>query len=126
MHGYDLMLIDQHRHRLNRLAEALTTRSRTAVEVVVVRRGSPIDLAAVAAHVGRDASIVVVVSVANSQGQTLLSVGQANALIDGVWSEREITRAAIGKLLSRRGIARMHHTNVYIAAASHLAELPLI
>ena len=126
MHGYDLMLIDQHRQRLNRLAETLTTRRRRAVEVVVARRGSPIDLASVGAHIERDASIVVVVNVANLQGQTLLSAGQANALLNGIWSEREITCTAIRKLLSGRGIVRTYHTDVYITAASHLAELPLI
>jgi len=124
--GYDLMLIDQHRARLNRLAESLTTRTRRAVEVVAIKRCTSVDLAAVAAQIERDASIVVVVNIANSHGCTLLSASQANALIDGAWSQREITCAAIRKFISKRGVVRTHHANVYIAVAGHIAELPLI
>lgn len=128
--GYDLMLIDHHRLRLNRMADALSTRTRRAVEVVVVRRRSPVDLAAVAAQIEGDASIVVVVNVANTQGCTLLSESQANALIDASWPgsgpEREISSAAIRKFLSKRGMARTHHAEVSIVAAGHITKPPLI
>lgn len=124
--GYDLILIDQHRIRLNRMADALSTRTRRAVEVVVVQRRSPVDLAAASVQIERDASIVVVVNVANARGCTLLSATQANALIDGAWSDREISCAAIRKFLSKRGTVRTHHTDVYITTASHITKLPLI
>lgn len=124
--GYDLVLIDQHRLRLNRMADTLSTRFQRAVEVVVVKRHSPVDLAAAAAQIEGDASIVVVVNVANAQGHALLSASQANALIDGDWSDREISRAAIRKFLSRRCAVRTYQAGVSIVTDGHITTLPLI
>lgn len=124
--GYDLVLIDQHRLRLNRMADTLSTRFQRAVEVVVVRRRSPLDLAAAAAQIEGDASIVVVVNVANAQGRALLSATQAHALIDGDWSDREIGLAAIRKFLSRRGAVRTYRADVSVFTASHVTTPPLI
>jgi short-subunit dehydrogenase len=124
--GFDLMLIDRHRTRLNRLADALTTSTRRAVEVVVANRRSPVDLAAVAAQIGRDASIVLVVNVADAQGCTLLSASQADALISAAGPERVTACAAMRQFLSKRGMVLTHHAYVHVAAASHITELPLI
>jgi short-subunit dehydrogenase len=124
--GYDLLLIDQHRRRLNRLAETLTTLTRRAVEVVVVNRRSSVDLATVVAQIEQDASIAIVVNISNRQGYTLLSDGQAKAMVDGSWSEREISCTAIRKFLSKRGVVSTYRAEVFITAAGHVAELPAL
>ncbi|UPG92565.1 SDR family NAD(P)-dependent oxidoreductase [Luteibacter aegosomatissinici] len=61
--GYGLILVDTERNVLNTLAEALTTRTRCAVEVVAADVGCPWSLPALAEHLRLDASIAVVVCI---------------------------------------------------------------
>ena len=91
---------------------------------MAISRRSAVDLGAVVAQIEQNASIAVVVNIASPLGNTLLSDGQAAALINGVWREQEITRAAIRRFLSRRGVVSTYHADVYIAAAGNIAELP--
>lgn len=111
--GYDLLLIDRHRGRLNRMAAALTTRTRRAVEVVVVSRGSESDLAAALAQIEQDASISVVVNIARRRNQRLPAGAEAEP----------IGALAVRKFLSARGMVSTCHAEVFIATG-HVADLP--
>jgi NAD(P)-dependent dehydrogenase (short-subunit alcohol dehydrogenase family) len=122
--GHDLVLIDRHRPRLNALAQDLTTRTRQAVEVVVVSFGSLLDLAAVKEKIGQDASIVLVVDIADGVGDGLLSARQANALIGVLEPGCAITSAAIRGFSSKGAEVSVYRVGVLIAAAGSFDELP--
>ncbi|WP_175832352.1 hypothetical protein [Burkholderia cepacia] len=117
--GYDLVLIDEIRSRLNAMAEELTTRFRSAVEVVVADHESALDLASIKAKVNQDASIVSVIDVTKEGSYPLLSVEKADALIEAIEPNCTITGAAVGAFSSRSG-----GVCVLITASSRLGDLP--
>jgi short-subunit dehydrogenase len=122
--GYDLVLIDHFRPRLNALAEELTTRTRRAVEVVVVDRESAVDQAMIEAKIEEDASVVLVVNVTDESGYALLSVEQANALIDRIAPDCAITCTALRKFSSKSDGVSVCGAGVLITAAGHIADFP--
>lgn len=122
--GYDLVLIDHFRPRLNALAEELTTRTRRAVEVVVVDRESVVDIAMVQAKIEEDASVVLVVNVTDESGYALLSIEQANALIDSIGPNCAISCTAIRRFLSKSDGVSVCGAGVLITTAGHIADFP--
>ncbi|HWT36467.1 MAG TPA: hypothetical protein VN289_09300 [Paraburkholderia sp.] len=122
--GYDLVLIDGHRARLNAFAQELTTRTRRAIEVVVMAGGSLPEVTAVREKIGQDASIVLVVDIADEIGQVPLSTRQANELIGVIASDRVITSAAASKFLLKGVGVGIYRVGVLITAVGNAEDLP--
>lgn len=122
--GHDLVLVDRHRPRLNALAKELTSLSRQAVEVAVVTSGSLLDVAAITEKIRQDASIVLVVDIADEAGDVLLSARQANALIGVLEPGRAITSAAIGKFSAKGDGVSVYRVGVVITSAAGFDDLP--
>ncbi|OUL68176.1 hypothetical protein [Paraburkholderia hospita] len=122
--GYDLVLIDGHRPRLNALAQELTTSTRRAVEVVVLSRRSLLDVAAVKAQIHQDASIVLVVDIADENGHASLSARQANALIGVFDRDGAVTDAAVRKFSSLGVGISVYRAGVVITAPGGIDDFP--
>ncbi|MFP3605965.1 SDR family NAD(P)-dependent oxidoreductase [Paraburkholderia sp. SIMBA_053] len=114
--GYDLVLIADHRPRLNALAKELTTRTRQAVEVALMNHRSSLDVAAVKAQIRQDASIVLVVDIADENDHASLSTRQANALVGLLDPDLVATDAAVKKFSSMGVGFSMYRTGVVITA----------
>jgi short-subunit dehydrogenase len=69
--GYDLILIDADRRRLNGLADALTTRNRKSIEVVQADTRCPIAQAAIVRKIQEDESVSLLVSLFATDGEEL-------------------------------------------------------
>ena len=64
--GYDLILVDRHRDRLNAQADELTTRTRRAVEVCAADLRCAVQLSLLAEKLRQDASIALFVRIDDS------------------------------------------------------------
>ena len=71
LQGYDLILIDADRRRLNELADALTTRNRKSIEVVQADTRCPTAQAAIVRKIQEDESVSLLVSLFATGGEDL-------------------------------------------------------
>lgn len=72
MDGYDLILVDADRTRLNAFADELTTRTRQSVEVVVADAGCMSQLPSIVEKIRQDESIAVLISLQRGRRRDLL------------------------------------------------------
>jgi short-subunit dehydrogenase len=76
LQGYDLILIDADRHRLNALADDLTTRTRKSVEVYQADTSCPAAITALVRKIQEDESISLLVNLSDADDVKCFQDGQ--------------------------------------------------
>lgn len=112
--GYDLLLIDRKRHRLNVQADDLTTRTRCAVEVCEADLRCTAQRSRVIEKLRQDASISLIVRIDDEPGQR----ERQDATAGDAQPHDTLTRAAAEDLGRRCGGFRIHRAAVTIIAGT--------
>ena len=110
--GYDLLLVDRHRRRLNAQANDLTTRTRCAVEVCEADLRHTHQRSLILEKIRQDASISLIVRVDEPVGKEHEAILASSSFDDA------LARAAAEDLGQRCGSACIYRATVTIIAGT--------